>query len=103
MKKWIGRILKWGAAALVLLVAGGIMAMSGPFYSAPVERIARLSEAPVEGKTVFVAGATSASGIELVRALKARGWRIVAMVRASSNTAALDALCLLYTSPSPRD
>jgi uncharacterized protein YbjT (DUF2867 family) len=92
MKTWIGRILKWGAAALVLLVAGGIMAMSGPFYSAPPGRIAQLSTAPVDGKTVFVAGATSASGIELVRALKARGWRIVAMVRSSSNTAPLDAL-----------
>jgi uncharacterized protein YbjT (DUF2867 family) len=92
MKKWIGRLLKWGAAALVLLVAGGIMAMSGPFYSAPPERIAQLSAARVDGKTVFVAGATSASGVELVRALKARGWRVVAMTRASSNTAALDAL-----------
>lgn len=92
MKKWIGRILKWGAVALVLLVAGGILAMSATFYSAPPERIAQLASVPVQGKTVFVAGATSASGLELVSALKERGWRIVAMVRASSNTAPLDAL-----------
>jgi uncharacterized protein YbjT (DUF2867 family) len=92
MKKWLVRILKWGGVALLLLVAGTILATSGPFYSAPAERIAQLSSAPVEGKTVLVAGATSASGLELVRTLKERGWRIVAMARASSNTAPLDAL-----------
>ena len=92
MKKWIGLVLKWGAVALVLLLVGAILSMSATFYSAPPELIAKVAPVPAEGKTVFVAGATSASGIELVRALKARGWRIVAMVRASSNTAPLDAL-----------
>jgi len=92
MKKWIVRILQWGAAALLLLLAGTILATSGPFYSAPPERIAHLSSAAVEGKTVLVAGGTSASGVELVRVLKARGWRVVAMVRPSSNTAPLEAL-----------
>jgi uncharacterized protein YbjT (DUF2867 family) len=92
MKNWIGRTLKWGAAALALLVVGTIMATSGPFYSAPPERIVRLSSAPVDGKTVLVAGGTSASGLELIRVLKARGWRIVVLVRPSSNTASLDAV-----------
>ena len=92
MKKWLVRILKWGGAALLLLVAGMILSTSAPFYSAPPERVAQLSSAPVAGKTVLVAGATSASGLELVRVLKERGWRVVAMVRASSPTAPLDAL-----------
>ena len=92
MKKWLVRILKWGGAALLLLVVGLILSMSATFYSAPPERVAQLSSAPVAGKTVLVAGATSASGLELVRVLKERGWRVVAMVRASSPTAPLDAL-----------
>lgn len=92
MKAWFLRILKWGAAALVLIAVGMVFATSAVFYSAPAEKVARLASAPMLGKTVLVAGATSASGIELVRVLKQRGWRVVAMVRASSNTAPLDAI-----------
>lgn len=92
MKKWFGRILKWGSAALVLFAVGMVFAMSAVFYSAPADKVATLAATSMQGKTVLVAGATSASGIELVRVLKERGWRVVAMVRASSNTAPLDAL-----------
>jgi uncharacterized protein YbjT (DUF2867 family) len=89
--QWLKRILKWGAVALVVLMVGAVLSTS-TFYSAPPDRIARLDPAAQTGKTVLVAGATSASGIELVRVLKARGWRVVAMVRGSSNTTAIDAL-----------
>jgi uncharacterized protein YbjT (DUF2867 family) len=89
--KWIKRILQWGAIA-ALLLAVGIVLSTSTFYSAPPDRIAKLAPADGTGRTVLVAGATSASGIELVRVLKARGWRVVAMVRGSSNTTAIDAL-----------
>jgi len=92
MKKWLVRILKWGGVALLLLVVGMVLSMSATFYSAPPERVAQLSSAPVAGKTVLVAGATSASGLELVRVLQKRGWNVVAMVRASSTTTTLDEL-----------
>jgi uncharacterized protein YbjT (DUF2867 family) len=92
MKTWILAILKWGAVALVLLALGTLLATSAPFYSAPDARIARLTPAAGAGRSVLVAGATSASGLELVRVLKARGWNVVAMVRASSSTAKLDEL-----------
>lgn len=92
MKKWLIRILKWGSVAVLVLAVGLILSSSAVFYSAPPDRIARLSATSAVGKTVLVAGATSASGIELVRELQARGWRIFAMVRASSNTTQLDAL-----------
>ncbi|MCU0757885.1 MAG: SDR family oxidoreductase [Steroidobacteraceae bacterium] len=92
MKVWLIRIFKWGSAAVLGLIVGTVLATSAPFYAPAPERIARLSSEPVTGRTVLVAGATSASGLELVRTLKERGWRVVAAVRASSATTPLDAL-----------
>jgi uncharacterized protein YbjT (DUF2867 family) len=89
--KWLVRILKGVAIAAVLGVIGVVLS-TGTFYSAPSEKVAKLAPVASEGRVVLVAGATSASGVELVRVLKERGWRVVAMVRKSSNTAAIDAL-----------
>ena len=86
------KILKWGVIALVVLVIGYVISMSGISYAPDDSSIARLKPAAGAGVTVLIAGATSASGIELVKVLKTRGYSVVAMVRKSSSTATLDAL-----------
>jgi uncharacterized protein YbjT (DUF2867 family) len=92
MLTWIGRILKWALVALALLAIVLVLGSSAPFYSPAAELVARPVLAAPAGRSVLVAGATSSSGLELVRVLQERGWRVVAMVRASSNTTTLDAM-----------
>ncbi len=86
------KILKWGVIVLVALVVGYIVSMSGIWYAPDDTAIAKLKPRPGTGMTVLVAGATSSSGIELVKVLKNRGYTVVAMVRKSSSTATLNAL-----------
>ncbi|MBK6597674.1 MAG: SDR family oxidoreductase [Proteobacteria bacterium] len=83
------RLTKWLVALLVIFVVGYTLAMSG-YHSPPTASIAALTP-DATPRTVFVAGATGKTGVELVRVLRERGDRVVAMVRATSNTAAIDA------------
>lgn len=84
------RLTKWLLGLLILFVVGYTLAMSG--YHTPADAtIAKLAPDPAP-RTIFVAGATGGTGVEIVRELRARGDKVVAMVRASSNTAAIDAL-----------
>ena len=92
--KILGKILKWGGFALVVLIIGYVLSMSSIFHTPPVTSIVRLAPGPGASKAVLVAGATSSSGVELVKVLRERGYEVFAMVRASSNTAQIDSLGL---------
>jgi uncharacterized protein YbjT (DUF2867 family) len=91
------KILRFAVRALTVLIALAIvglaavlLSMSGSFHEpASLHRFAGFA-AP-EGP-VLVVGATQNTGLEIVRELRARGLPVVASVRATSNTAALDAL-----------
>ncbi len=90
MKKWFKRIL----AGLAVLMVGSVLwlgvSMSGAFHKpASLHEMAEFRAMP---GPVLVVGATQNTGLDVVRELQRRGQSVVASVRATSNTAALDAL-----------
>jgi len=88
--KWLKRILGGLGALLVVGVLGMVASMSGAFHApASLHEPAPFAGSP---RPVLVVGATQNTGLEVVRALQRRGQPVVASVRATSNTAALDAL-----------
>lgn len=90
MTTWFKRIL----AGLAVLMVGGVVwfgvSMSGAFHKpATLHEMAEFRAVP---GPVLVVGATQNTGLDVVRELQRRGQSVVASVRATSNTAALDAL-----------
>ncbi len=87
---WFMRIV----AGLAVLLVGSVLwlgtSMSGAFHT-PAALLEFAGFRPLPGP-VLVVGATQNTGLEVVRALRRRGQSVVASVRATSNTAALDAL-----------
>jgi len=82
--------LKIVAGLLVVGIVSLLGMMSGAFHTpASFHDFATYRGAP---GAVLVVGATQNTGLEVVRELLARNQPVVASVRASSNTAALDAL-----------
>lgn len=80
---WLGYLI----AALVLLVAAYVFVFSGSFHT-PVNV---LTPAPYRspGGPIIVFGGTRATGLEIVRELRARGEDVVVAVRPTSDTAEL--------------
>jgi uncharacterized protein YbjT (DUF2867 family) len=88
--KWFKRALVGLAVLLVGSVLWMGVSMSGAFHTpATLHEPAPFRAAPAP---VLVVGATQNTGLEVVRALQRRGQPVVASVRTTSNTAALDAL-----------
>ncbi|MCB1623160.1 MAG: SDR family oxidoreductase [Pseudomonadales bacterium] len=83
-------LARWLFGLLALFFVGYILAMSG-YHSPPAASIARLAP-DATPRTVMVIGATGALGRELVSVLRERGDNVVAMARASSDTAVIDGL-----------
>ncbi len=83
---WFGYLV----AALLLLVASYVFVFSGSFHT-PVNV---LEPAPYRspGGPILVFGGTRATGLEIVRELRARGEDVVVAVRPTSNTAELRSL-----------
>lgn len=77
-------------ALVVVAVAGLLASMSGSFHRPASLHEFGAFQAPAA--PVLVVGATQNTGLEIVRELRARGVPVVASVRSTSNTAALDAL-----------
>jgi uncharacterized protein YbjT (DUF2867 family) len=88
--KWFKRIL---TALCVLFIVGALgvgVSMSGAFHTpTAMHELADFQALP---GPVLVVGATQNTGLEVVRELRRRGQLVVASVRATSNTAAIDAL-----------
>jgi uncharacterized protein YbjT (DUF2867 family) len=83
---WLGYLV----AALVLLVVAYVFVLSGSFHT-PVNA---LTPAPYRspGGPIIVFGGTRATGLEIVRDLRARGEDVVVAVRPTSDTAELQQL-----------
>lgn len=83
---WLGYLL----AALVLLVVAYVFVFSGSFHT-PVNV---LTPAPYRspGGPIIVFGGTRATGLEIVRELRARGEDVVVAVRPTSDTTELQKL-----------
>lgn len=83
---WLGYLI----AALVLLVAAYVFVFSGSFHT-PVNVLA---PAPYRspGGPIIVFGGTRATGLEIVRELRARGEDVVVAVRPTSDTTELQKL-----------
>lgn len=88
--KWTKRILTGIAALLVCGILWVGVSMSGAFHTPG--SLHEASEFRALPGPVLVVGATQNTGLEVVRALQRQGQQVVASVRATSNTAALDAL-----------
>jgi uncharacterized protein YbjT (DUF2867 family) len=84
------KALPWLLGGLLVVAVGYVMMMSGMFHRPASLHDFRTWQPPPGA--VLVVGATQGTGLEVVKELKARGQPVVATVRASSNTAALDAL-----------
>ncbi len=81
------------AVLLVVGIVGLIGMMSGAFRTpASFHDFAAAPGVPAAPGAVLVVGATQNTGLEVVRELRARKQPVVASVRSTSNTAALDAL-----------
>lgn len=88
----IVRLLSWIVVAGVVALAGYVVMMSGMFHTPSSFHDFKASQAPAVTGPVLVVGATQGTGLEVVRELLARNLNVVATVRASSNTKALDEL-----------
>ncbi len=86
----IARFLSWIVAAGVVALAGYVVMMSGMFHTPGSFHDFQAFQAP--SGPVLVVGATQGTGLEVVRELLARDLNVVATVRATSNTTALDTL-----------
>jgi nucleoside-diphosphate-sugar epimerase len=88
--KTVFKVFGFMLGAVVLVAAGYLLLMSGIFHT-PESFHAPAAYQQQRG-AVLVVGATRGTGLEVVKQLQARGETVVASVRASSNTAALDEL-----------
>jgi uncharacterized protein YbjT (DUF2867 family) len=83
-------LLKVGATLFALAIISLVAMLSGSFHTPMSFHV--FGPIRAAGLPVLVVGATQNTGLEVVRELLARGQPVVATVRSSSNTAALDAL-----------
>jgi uncharacterized protein YbjT (DUF2867 family) len=88
--KWFKRILGGLALLLVGFALWVVLSMSGAFHTpASLHEPAAFTGVP---GPVLVVGATQNTGLAVVQELRRRGQPVVASIRATSNTTALDAL-----------
>lgn len=91
MLKWLLRILL-GAVALIALLIVSVLVSLRPKLPATVFELQGESLGMPEAPPFLVFGGTRGTGLEVVKLLRARGDRVTAFVRPTSDTAALEAL-----------
>ncbi|MEH6548860.1 MAG: SDR family oxidoreductase [Pseudomonadales bacterium] len=88
--KILGKTILFLSLGLFLIAAAYVAMMSG-IYHTP-DSFQSLSPTPLETRRVLVVGGTRGTGLEIVRVLQSQGVEVTALVRPTSNTAALDEL-----------
>jgi len=88
--KTVLKLLGFVLGGVITIAAAYLLMMSGIFYTP--ESFHTPTAYQAQSDAVLVVGATGGTGLEIVKELQVRGESVVATVRASSNTAALDAL-----------